>query len=94
LVTSGNSNKNVHEKVRKGDRNPREERKTRPALSREQQIAGKASERRINISADSMKPPQTKSKRNNSVSHPVRKQEVIGQSSQELAWGTKNQHDL
>jgi hypothetical protein len=50
--------------MRKGDKNPKEERKTRPKTNREQKSVGTAGERTTTISGNITKPLQTTPKRN------------------------------
>jgi hypothetical protein len=45
----GTCNQNANEKRRKGEENPKEERETIPEMSGEQELAGNARERTINI---------------------------------------------
>jgi hypothetical protein len=66
---SGTWNQNANEKMRKGKKNTKEERKRKPKMSREQKPVGTAGERTITtISRNSTRPPQTEPKKNNCTS--------------------------
>jgi hypothetical protein len=59
----GTWNQNANEKMRKGEKNPKEERETKAEMSREQEPIGTASERTTTISGNCTK-QQTKPKKN------------------------------
>jgi hypothetical protein len=62
-------NYSAHGIVGKGEKNPKEDGKTKPEMSREQEPVRTARERTTIISGNSMRSLQTKPKKNNSISH-------------------------
>jgi hypothetical protein len=58
---------NANERMRKGEKNRKEERATKPEMNREQKLVGTARERTTTPSENSMDPLQIKPKTNNSI---------------------------
>jgi hypothetical protein len=65
----GTWNQDTNEKIRKGEENPKEERKTRPKMSGQQGPSGTAKERTTTISGNDTELMQTKLTKNNTISH-------------------------
>jgi hypothetical protein len=63
-ICSWTWNQNVNKKIRKGEKNQKEEKDAKPKMSREQKPVGMARERTTTMSGNSMRPFQTKPKKN------------------------------
>jgi hypothetical protein len=66
---SGTWKQDANEKMGKGEKNPKAERKTKPEMSREQEPVGAARERTTTTSGNSMNSLQTKPMKKNFTAH-------------------------